>query len=95
VEVVLWSDTTVKINKKGLPQERHLVVTSINLYNFEPNRYTSARRSIAISQLGGLVLQKGGSEILIQVKGEYDYRYEIVRQADFVKSKSSLRSTQC
>ncbi len=74
VESVLFSDTVYKINRKEKPQQRDLVVTTFNIYNFEPKQYSKFKRSFSLSKLSGLVLQKGSNEMLLKVKGEYDYR---------------------
>jgi class 3 adenylate cyclase len=85
VENVLFSDEILKVNKRGKHQKRELIITNISIHNFEPKKYKSAQRSINISTLRGIVINEISSEILIQVRGDYDYRLLIVRSADVIQ----------
>ncbi len=83
MESVLFSDSVYKINRKDKPQKRDLVVTTLNIYNFEPASYGKFKRFFSISKLKGLVLQKGSNEMLLKVKDEYDYRYVMFSFVDW------------
>lgn len=73
--VVLYSARVYKWNKFTIKQERVLVVTNINVYNFHKKK---VRRVIPICELAGLTkaLHEKSWEFVIHVKNDYDYRME-------------------
>lgn len=58
VESVQFSDSVIKVNKRGKNQERDLIITNLALYNFLPNNYKQCQREIRIQHLKGIVLSK-------------------------------------
>lgn len=72
----MFSANVNKWNKYGMRQERQMVLTNLNLYNFHRKKL---RRSIVIKQLAGLTkaLNEKSSEFVIHVKNDYDYRCEL------------------
>ena len=70
-EPVVFSDKVVKVNMWGLKQDRFLIVTTHNIYNFKKK---SLKRKINISKIGGLIVgTKNLKEVTIHVPSEYDY----------------------
>ena len=85
VESVQFSDSVIKVNKREKHQKRDLVITTSHIYNFKELHYKACRRCIPIASLRGIVLCRSSEEVLLQVRGEYDYRLLIVRQADAIR----------
>jgi len=72
-EPVIFSDTVIKINMWGFKQERILLMTTHNIYNFKKK---SLKRKISIQRIGGIIVgQKNSKEIVLHIPSEYDYRY--------------------
>ena len=73
-----------KFNKYNWVQERALIITQDNIYNFKlksKDRYCwiifiEVKRVIKIEKLAGLTksFHKSSKEFVIHVRGEYDYR---------------------
>jgi Unconventional myosin tail, actin- and lipid-binding len=72
-EVVMLSCKVQKFNKYNWVQERALIITQDNIYNFKIKK---VKRVIKIEKLAGLTksLHKSSKEFVIHVLGEYDYR---------------------
>ena len=49
--VVMFSGKVLKWNKYGIKQDRNLIITNINVYNFKRKKM---RRMVPISKLAGL-----------------------------------------
>jgi hypothetical protein len=64
-----------KWNRFSIKQERTVVVTNQNVYNFHKKK---VRRHVHIKDLAGLTkaLNQKSSEFVIHVKNDYDYRME-------------------
>jgi len=73
--VVLFSANVYKWNRFLIKQERTIVVTNQNVYNFHKKKI---RRHVNIKDLAGLTkaLNEKSSEFVIHVKNDYDYRME-------------------
>lgn len=61
-ERVRYSDTVLKINRKGKKQKRAFVITNLAVYNFAPKAYKSFKRRINIAHIGKVMLLQGGFE---------------------------------
>ena len=70
---VFFSGKVHKWNKFGVKQERSLVVTNLNIYNFKKKKL---RRAVEIKNLAGLTksLVESNKEFVIHVKKEADFR---------------------
>jgi hypothetical protein len=85
----MFSANVYKWNKFTMKQERTLVVSNLNIYNFhrKSKLYPLAvtieelRRTILIKDLDGLTkaLNEKSSEFVVHVKNDYDYRMETAR----------------
>ena len=73
--VIMFSGKVQKWNKYTIKQERSLVITNLNIYNFKRKKL---RRVVPIEKLGGLtkLLRSDNQEFVIHVKQDYDYRLE-------------------
>jgi hypothetical protein len=85
--IVMFSANVYKWNKFGMKQERTLVVSNLNIYNFHRKSKSpqtlnitteELRRTIKVKELEGLTkaLNEKSSEFVIHVKNDYDYRME-------------------
>lgn len=85
--VVVFSGRVNKWNKYWIKQERVIVVSNKNIYNFHKKSIflsfltfplTEVRRMIEISSLAGLTksLHEKSCEFVIHVTSDYDYRME-------------------
>ena len=81
----MMSCKVVKINKYNWPQERYMIITQDNVYNFKSKSnlpfvyYTlEVKRVIEIGKLAGLTksVHKSSREFVIHVVGEHDYRFK-------------------
>ena len=73
--VIMFSGKVQKWNKYTIKQERSLVITNLNIYNFKRKKL---RRTVSIGNLAGLtkLLKSDSQEFVIHVKQDYDYRLE-------------------
>ena len=71
----MFSGKVQKWNKYTIKQERSLVITNLNIYNFKRKKL---RRVVPIENLAGLtkLLKSDSQEFVIHVKQDYDYRLE-------------------
>ena len=69
----MFSGKVQKWNKYGIKQDRSLVITNLNIYNFKKKKL---RRVVPIEKLAGLtkLLKSNSQEFVIHVKKDYDYR---------------------
>lgn len=51
-EIVMFSDTIMKVNRKNKRQKRAIVVTNVAVYNFKVDSYKSFQRRIGLQDLG-------------------------------------------
>eukprot|EP00347_Sterkiella_histriomuscorum_P024519 403330825 len=98
IEIILMSCKVSKFNKYNWQQERNLIVTNENIYNFKQKK---VKRIIPIDRLAGLTRSqhKQSKEFVIHVKKEHDYRlksdmrekiFQVVKMAYTSKSKTNL-----
>jgi hypothetical protein len=82
-EPVVFSDTAIKINMWGIKQERILLMTSNNIFNFKKK---TMKRKIAIEKIGAIIVStKNSKELVLHVPSEYDYRYQVSDREVFIK----------
>lgn len=82
-EPVVFSDTAIKINMWGIKQERILLMTSHNIFNFKKK---TMKRKIAIEKIGAIIVStKNSKELVLHVPSEYDYRYQVSDREVFIK----------
>ena len=82
-EPVVFSDTAIKINMWGIKQERILLMTSNNIFNFKKK---TMKRKIAIEKIGAIIVStKNAKELVLHVPSEYDYRYQVSDREVFIK----------
>ena len=82
-EAIVFSDYVVKINSWGIKQERILLMTTQNIYNFKKKHL---KRKIPIQRIGGIIFsEKHKNDIVLHIPTEYDYRYTLDRMDDFVR----------
>ena len=73
-DTVLWSLKVTKINKKGKPQQRVLLITNRHVLNLMPDNYSKCNRCINVHDLHHLSIASQEQEFALHVTGEYDYR---------------------
>ena len=79
-EPVVFSQTAVKVNQWGFKQERILLMTTDNIYNFKKR---ALKRKINIGKIGGLIVsEKNPKEVILHIPSEYDYRYILDSERD-------------
>ncbi len=83
-ERVLFSDFLVKINPRGKPQERVLLVTDKALYNLLPTDYSKCKRRIPLDSLDAVTVSQASDEFVLHVPSEYDYRMMSLRKTEVV-----------
>lgn len=82
-EPVVFSDSAIKINMWGIKQERILLMTSNNIFNFKKK---TMKRKIPIEKIGAIIIStKNSKELVLHVPSEYDYRYQINDREIFIK----------
>jgi hypothetical protein len=82
-EPVVFSDTAIKINMWGIKQERILLMTSNNIFNFKKK---TMKRKIAVEKIGAIIVStKNAKELVLHVPSEYDYRYQVSDREVFIK----------
>merc|ERR1712228_940415 len=75
-ECVLFSDTVIKINRKGKQQERALVVSEKALYNLMPTDFGECKRRIDLANVRSISINtKNSDEFVVHVPSEYDYHF--------------------
>lgn len=67
------SFTIFKFNEYKNRQERTLMVTNKGVYNLKSS---SIKRSILFDKIAGITVACFGTEFVIHVPSEYDYRYD-------------------
>jgi hypothetical protein len=76
----LLSVKLVKINHVNKKQERILLLTDCNLYNILPNDtflglFSRIKRKISYSNVVAMTVSRFGSEFVVHVEKEHDYRF--------------------
>eukprot|EP00475_Leptophrys_vorax_P019702 TRINITY_DN26_c0_g4_i1.p1 TRINITY_DN26_c0_g4~~TRINITY_DN26_c0_g4_i1.p1 ORF type:complete len:533 (-),score=161.59 TRINITY_DN26_c0_g4_i1:43-1641(-) len=93
-EKVVYSDMVVKINKRGVPQNRVLMITDKAVYNMKSGDYSSYKRRIPLENIGAVCISSldESKEFVIHVPDEYDYRYQSDQKnaiVDIIKTEFS------
>ena len=94
LETIYLSIPLFKYNYKNKKQERVIVITNLNLYNFKvpdvfnnfiSKLFSSAimRRKIPLQKILAITISKIGFEFVIHVPDEYDYRYSSLEKFCF------------
>jgi hypothetical protein len=72
-ETIFFSDKVTKINRYGLNQERHILITNLAVYNLKKK---SLKRRIDVKSIRGITVSKITDEFVIHGNDvEYDYNY--------------------
>lgn len=80
---MIYSDIVTKINMWGMKQERILLMTTKNIFNFKKKKI---KRKIPIEKIKGVIKStKDEAEIVLHIPSEYDYRYKIGEREEFFK----------
>ena len=75
-ERIVYSNTVVKLNKRGKPQERVLMLTTAAVYNLSTTGLGSyeMQRKIPLFFLSSITVSSVSDEFILHVPREYDYR---------------------
>ena len=84
-EVVQFSDFIVKINPKGKPQERVLLVTNRAVYNLLPTDYGKCKRRVDLLDVASVTVSMKSDEFVVHVPCEYDYRLMSLRKREIIE----------
>jgi phosphatidylinositol-3,4,5-trisphosphate 3-phosphatase and dual-specificity protein phosphatase PTEN len=84
-EKVIYSDSVIKVNRKGKAQSRVLLMTDRAVYNFENGKYKKPKRRILIAKMAAVSLSATGDDFVIHVDDEYDYHYRSARRPDIIR----------
>lgn len=79
-EHVLFSSLLYKFNEVNKRQERTLLITTHNLYNLSK---LTVKRKIPIKRVYGITIGLIGTEFVVHVPEEYDYRYSSSERRDY------------
>lgn len=85
-EHVVFSDFVTKINRKGKPQERGILITDKRLYNIinpVPNKKITVKRKILLNKIVAVVY--AGDDFVVKIPEEYDYHYKSSKRAAIVE----------
>ena len=89
-EEVQFSDFVVKINPKGVPQERVMMITNLAIYNLMPKDYKICKRRVLLQDLGGVTASTKNDEFVLHVPKEYDYRMMSLRKREIIDCLKAL-----
>lgn len=70
--MILLSSPIFKFNDYKKKQERNILITNLGVYNLKGN---TIKRKIDIDKIKAITFSKIGTEFIIHVPEEYDYRY--------------------
>jgi len=84
-ETVVYSNHLKKINKRGIEQERILLITDRAVYNLMPKNPGKCKRRIPIEDIGALSLATLSNEFVLHVPNEYDYRFKSLEKDTIAK----------
>ena len=84
-EEVQFSDFIVKINPKGKPQERVLLITDRAVYNLLPTDYGKCKRRVDLAAISKVTVAVKSDEFVLHVPSEYDYRLMSLRKREIVE----------
>lgn len=72
LEIIYLSCPIFKFNDYKKKQERSLLVTNLAVYNVKG---TDVKRRIEVQKIKGISFSKIGTEFILHIPSEYDYRY--------------------
>lgn len=79
LESILLSCAVFKFNDHKKKQERNIMVTLKGVYNMKGDsklwEYSAIRRKIDIEKIKAITVSRIGTEFVLHVPDEYDYRY--------------------
>lgn len=78
-EIVFLSSPIFKFNDYKKKQERNIMITNLGIYNLKG---TTIKRKIDIEKVRAITVSKIGTEFIIHVPEEYDYRYASADRRD-------------
>ena len=78
-ETVLFSSIVFKFNEVNKRQERTLLITNFNVFNLSSK---TVKRKIPIKKIYGITIGVIGTEFVLHVPEEYDYRYSSPERRD-------------
>lgn len=78
-EAIIMTCSIYKFNRKNKRQERNLMITTKGIYNLSK---TSLKRKIGINKIHAITVSKQGTEFVIHIPDEYDYRYSSTDNRD-------------
>jgi len=84
-ETVVYSNNVKKINKRGIEQERIILITDRAVYNLMPKNPGKCKRRIPIEDIGALTLATLSDEFVLHVPNEYDYRFKSLEKETIAK----------
>jgi serum/glucocorticoid-regulated kinase 2 len=93
-EVVQFSDFIVKINPKGKPQERVLLLTNRAVYNLLPTDYGKCKRRVDLMDVASVTVAMKSDEFVMHVPSEYDYRLMSLRKREIIECLQRSYSAQ-
>ena len=71
-EIILMTCMISKFNRKNKRQERNLLISTKAIYGMSKK---TLKRKIPLPKVAGLTVSKMGTEFVLHVPDEYDYRY--------------------
>lgn len=78
-EKIVMSTNIFKFNDYKKRQERSILITTKALFNLKGN---SVKRKIPLSKIKAITLSSVGTEFVLHVPEEYDYRYSSYDKRD-------------
>ena len=86
----MFSIKVIKVNERGRKQSRAIILTNHAIYNFAVGKYkySQLKRRILVIKVGCIYIntKSNNKEFVLQVCGEYDYRFESERRMEFISS---------
>lgn len=93
-EVVCFSDSVEKLNKKRKAQSRVLLITSKAVYNIG-NNYKDCKRRIPITKLSGITLTENGDDFVLHVNQVLQLPHKSHKSPTLQLYPTSLKSFLC
>eukprot|EP00808_Paulinella_micropora_P008067 g14309.t1 len=85
IEKLRFSDSCLKLDRRGKLVERHLVISDYGVYNFIPDQYKKAHREVPVRLVKGIIITNTSDDMILQVKDNPDIRMSVVRRADLIR----------
>ena len=74
-EIIKYSGSFTKINKREKSQKRIILLTNKAIYNIKPSTFDKPQRRIKLSKISSITVSETSNEFTINIPMEYDYRY--------------------